>query len=82
MEAIVQVDEQGRVKLPAPILDALHVGTPGQLRAHASTGKLELTPVQTPSSVTFIQENGVLVAANTTEFDAVSAIEAVRDERL
>jgi hypothetical protein len=73
MEAIVKIDKEGRVKLPSTILDALHVATPGELRAHASTGKLELTPLQTPSAVTFINENGILVAANTVEFDAVTA---------
>jgi hypothetical protein len=82
MEAIVQIDEQGRIKLPPPILDALHIPTPGQLRAHASTGKLELTLVLKPSAVSFVEENGVLVAANNVEFDALSAIQALRDERL
>jgi hypothetical protein len=82
MEAIVTIDEQGRVKLPAPMLDALHVSAPGELRAQSSSGKLELTPVQTPSAVVFVEENGALVAANLIEFDALAAIQAVRDERL
>jgi hypothetical protein len=82
MEAIVKIDEQGRIKLPAPILDVLHVATPGELRAQASTGRIELTAVQISAPVVFVEENGVLVAANKVEFDAVAAIQAMRDERL
>lgn len=82
MDSIIKIDEQGRIKLPPPILDALHVSPPGELRAHTSTGKLELTPIQQSTAITFVEENGVLVAANTVEFDAVSVIQSVRDERL
>ena len=82
MEEIVQVDEQGRIKLSPSILTALHVAAPGELRAQASTGKVELTPIGRKSGVTFVHENGVLVAANSVEFDAIAAIQAVRDERL
>jgi hypothetical protein len=82
MEAIVKIDEKGRVELPAPILDVLRVVTPGELRAQASSGKLELTLVKAPAPIQFVEENGVLVAANKVEFDAVAAVDAARAERL
>ena len=82
MEVIVKIDAQGRIKLPAAVLDALHFSTPGELRTQASTGKLELTPAITPSGVEFVKEKGLLVAVNPVAFDAVSAIDSVRGERL
>jgi hypothetical protein len=82
MEVIVKIDAQGRINLPAAVLDALHFTAPGELRAQASSGKLELTPANTPSKVEFVKEKGLLVAVNLVAFDAVSAIDSVRSERL
>ena len=82
MDAIVKIDKEGRINLPLPMLNALRVPAPGELHAHASTGKLELTAVHKSAAIRFVEENGVLVAANATEFDAVAAVQAVRDERL
>lgn len=78
----MKIDEQGRIKLPPTILNALQATAPGEVLAHASTGKLELTPIQQSSTITFVQEDGVLVAANTMPFDASAAIQSLRDERL
>lgn len=78
----MKIDEQGRIRLPPTILDVLKATAPGEVLAHASTGKLELTPIQQSDTITFVQEKGVLVAANTVPFDASAAIQSVRDERL
>jgi hypothetical protein len=82
MEAIVKIDEQGRISLPSGVLDALHFTTPGDLKAQASNGKLEITPLRNPVPATMSKENGVLVAVNSGPFDAVAALDAVRAERL
>lgn len=82
MEAIIKIDAQGRIDLPAAILQDLRVTIPGELNAQVSSGKLELTPICNPVQPILVRENGVLVAVNSSKFDAVAAIESTRDERL
>ena len=81
MEAIVSIDEKGRVDL-GPLIEALHFTAPGELQATVTEGRIELIPVQKSAEVRFLRENGILVAENDVPFDAVAAIQAVRNERL
>jgi hypothetical protein len=81
MEAIVQVDKEGRINLPIAILEELRFPHPGPLKAEVTGGKLEITAIRKPAGVTFVNENGALVAVNAEPFDAVAVVDAVRNER-
>jgi hypothetical protein len=82
MEAILKIDKNGRIDLPPAILDALQINTPTEVRAQATEGNLQITTVKSPGKVAFTNEKGVLVAINSTEFDATDAIDSMRASRM
>lgn len=82
MEAILKIDKNGRIDLPPAILNALRINTPGEVRAQATEGNLQITTVKPLAKVAFTKEKGVLVAINSTEFDATAAIDSMRASRM
>ena len=82
MESIVEIDAEGRIRLPDSVLQELQVAGGSGLRVTSAGGKIELRRLNEPTEAVLVKENGVTVAANTKDFDAVAGIRSVREDRL
>ena len=82
MESIVEIDAEGRIRLPDSVLRELQVAGGSGLLVTSVGGRVELRSLNEPSEAVLVKENGVTVAANATDFDAVAAIRSVREDRL
>ncbi len=84
MTDTVTMDANGLVALPQDVRDALQLPAPASFHVAVAGGRIELTPVPPPSPSPRLKwKNGRLVVAATGEpFDAVAAINEVRESRL
>ena len=82
MENVVEIDAEGRIRLPDSVLQELQVAGGSGLLVTNSGGRIELRRLNEPTEAVLVKENGVTVAANATDFDALAAIRSVREDRL
>ena len=84
MTDTVTMDANGLVALPQDVRDALQLPAPASFHVAVAGGRIELTPVPAETlSPRLKRKNGILVVAKTGEpFDAVAAINEIRESRL
>ena len=85
MTETVIMDANGCVALPQDLRDALRLPGSASFHVAVADGRIELTPVpaQSAPSPRLKRKNGRLVVAATGQpFDAVAAINEIRESRL
>ena len=81
---VVTMDKAGRLVLPRPIRNALHISQPTAFRAEVIGNKIELTVIPQASGAVFRKRKGGLLVVSTKapKFDAGELVRAVRQDRL
>lgn len=84
MTDTVTMDANGCVALPQEVRDALRLPASASFHVAVADGRIELTPVpEEKLSPRLKRKNGILVVTKTGEpFDAVAAINEIRESRL
>jgi AbrB family looped-hinge helix DNA binding protein len=81
MKATITMDSAGRVVLPKPLRELLHLQAGTKLRAIVVADKIELTP-EPDDQVRIVRKGRRLVIAGLSKgVDAVAAIKADRESR-
>lgn len=82
MVTVVQMDASGRLVLPKPVREALHVAGPAAFTVEVVGGRIELTPAALDSPAGLVDKGGIQVLARVGRpVDAAAAVRADRDER-
>ncbi len=82
MQAVITMDRFGRMVLPGPMRKALQISRPAAFKAEVMGNKVELTLVVPARNAILKKRRGFLVVSTgRRKFDAVEAVEAVRQER-
>jgi len=82
MEKTITMDGAGRIVLPKPLRDRMHLEGGGELRVEMVGDHLELTPVNQRDAPSLVRKKGLLIVAASGEpCDAIEAIRADREER-
>ena len=83
MEIVITMDKFGRIVLPGRIRKAIHASETAAFRAEVMGNKVELTLVAGENKTVIKKKRGLLViSTGGRKFDAVDAVNAVREERL
>jgi AbrB family looped-hinge helix DNA binding protein len=81
MNATITMDDAGRIILPKPMRERLHLRGGAKLKADIVADKIELTP-EPDDSVRIVRKGKRLVITGLPKpFDAAAAIKAGREER-
>jgi AbrB family looped-hinge helix DNA binding protein len=80
MSATVVMDKAGRVVLPKPIRDRMHLGTGSKLRIEIIGDKMELS--HDVPEVKIIKRGGRRVVVGWEGFDAAKAVREMREDQV
>ena len=80
-DAIITMDGSGRLVIPKEIRKLLHLAAGTALRPAVVGNRLELTPVEPPGPKPKRKSGLLVVPRSGKPFDALGALNAVRDSR-
>jgi AbrB family looped-hinge helix DNA binding protein len=81
MTASVTIDKAGRLVLPKPIRERLHLRTGSQLKAEIVGDKIELSE-EIPVAKIVLKKDGLPVVVGWKGFDAARAVREMREEQV
>lgn len=81
MTAILTLDKAGRVVLPKPMREKLHLREGAKLRAEIVGDKIELGQ-EAPAVKIVRKKNGLRVVVGWEGFDAAKAVREMREEQM
>jgi bifunctional DNA-binding transcriptional regulator/antitoxin component of YhaV-PrlF toxin-antitoxin module len=82
MHAVVSMDKTGRIVIPGPMRKALNISRSVEFKAELIGNKVELTVIGPQRRALLKRRRGLLtVSTGGRKFDAVAAIDAMREER-